>query len=79
MTKYGQLKLAARCVDHTEHLCSKDSLENPACRDFHAAQLKAHQLVESIKDLCLKMESFLKVMVDAGEEPLAIIQGSSNR
>ena len=66
-------------MDHTAHLCSEDSLENPACRDVRTAQLKAHQLVESIKDSSLKKESFLKVMLDAGEEPLAIIQGSSNR
>ena len=74
-----RLIFAATCVDHTAHLCSEDSLENTACRDVRTAQLKAHQLVESIKDSSLKKESFHKVMVDAGEEPLAIIQGSSNR
>jgi hypothetical protein len=44
-----------------------------------AAVAKAHRLVENMKDSSLKKEAFIKIMEEAGEEPLAVIQGTSHR
>ena len=66
-------------MDHTAHLASEDTLQNVLCRPIKESQTKAHRFVEKIKESSLMKEAFLRTMVEAGEEPLAIIKGISNR
>jgi hypothetical protein len=49
------------------------------CVAIKIAVNKAHQLVENMKESSLKKEAFIKIMEDAGEVPLAIIQGTRHR
>jgi hypothetical protein len=39
----------------------------------------SHKLVNSMKDSHLMKEAFKRSMVDAGDDALAIVQGTSNR
>lgn len=66
-------------MDHTAHLASEDTLQNVLCRPIKESQSKAHKFVEKMKESSLMKEAFLQTMVEAGEEPLAIIKGTSNR
>lgn len=43
------------------------------------ASKKVRNFINYLKDNHLAMEAFYKIMKDAGVEPLAIIQGTSNR
>jgi hypothetical protein len=67
----------ASCVDHTAHLAAQDTLA--ACRDIKRSHDRAHKFVNSMKDSHLMKEAFYQTMIDLGEEPLAIIQGTANR
>ena len=69
----------ANCVDHTAHLSVEESLEKHECSAIKAATDQAHRLVNAMKDSSLMKEAFISTMREAGEEPLAIIQGTSNR
>ena len=67
----------ASCVSHTAHLAAEDSLEQ--CPDVKMAVDKGHRFVNKINDSNLKKEAFFKIVEDAGEDPLAILRGTSNR
>ena len=67
----------ASCVSHTAHLAAEDSLEQ--CPDVKRAVEKAHRFVNRINDSNLKKEAFFKIIEDAGDDPLAILRGTSNR
>ena len=69
----------ASCVDHTAHLCVEDAVTKPTCSEINASTTKAHKFINSMKDSNLMKEAFYKIMLEAGENPLAIIQGTSNR
>ena len=67
----------ASCVSHTAHLAAEDSLEQ--CPDVKRAVEKGHRFVNRINDSNLKKEAFFKIIEDAGDDPLAILRGTSNR
>ena len=67
----------ASCVSHTAHLAAEDSLEQ--CSDVKIAVDKGHRFVNKINDSNLKKEAFFKIIEDAGDDPLAILRGTTNR
>ena len=67
----------ASCVSHTAHLAAEDSLEQ--CPDVKMSVDKGHRFVNKINDSNLKKEAFFKIIEDAGDDPLAILRGTSNR
>ena len=69
----------ASCVDHTAHLAVEDSLEGPGVWGVKEATDKVRQLLNKMKDSHKMKEAFQEVMREAGDDPLALIQGASNR
>ena len=69
----------ASCVDHTAHLAVEDSLEGPGVWGVKEATDKVRQLLNKMKDSHKMKEAFQEVMREAGDDPLALIQGTSNR
>ena len=67
----------ASCVSHTAHLAAEDSLDQ--CPDVKRAVEKGHRFVIRINDSNLKKEAFFKIIEDGGDDPLAILRGTSNR
>jgi hypothetical protein len=74
---FPDICIAASCVDHTAHLAAEDTLNQ--YRDVKKSHDRAHKFVNSMKDSNLIKEAFYKTMIDAGDDPLAIIQGTANR
>ena len=70
---------AASCVDHTAHLAVEEALEGAGVFDVKEAMDKVHRFINKMKDSHKMKEEFIKVMVEANEKPLAIIQGTKNR
>lgn len=69
--------LIGTCVDHTAHLAVEEALDKaPAIKKTTS---KVRSFINHLKDSHLLKEAFKKTMDDAGVEPLAIIQGTSNR
>ena len=69
--------LSGSCVDHTLELGTEESLQQ--CIGMKDPVKKVRSLINYMKDSSLAREEFNKIMEDAGVEPLAIIQGTSNR
>ena len=69
----------ASCVDHTAHLAVEDSLEGRGVRGVKEATDRVRQLLNKMKDSHKMKEAFQEVMREMGEDPLALIQGTSNR
>ena len=65
------------CVDHTFELGCEESIQQSI--SMKQAVKKVRSLINYIKDCHPAKEAFYKIMEDAGVEPLAIIQGTSNR
>jgi hypothetical protein len=70
----------ASCVDHGLHLGAEEALDKRVeTVDIKMSTDRAHKMVEKMKESSLMKEAFMKTMKDAGEEPLAIIQGTPHR
>ena len=65
------------CVDHTAHLAVEESLDKAP--EVKKATSKVRSFINLLKDSHILKEQFKQVMDEAGEDPLAIIQGTSNR
>ena len=66
-----------KCVDHTLELASEDSVkQSPGMKK---AVQKPRDFVNFMKDSSLAKVAFHNTMLEAGETPLAIIQGTDNR
>ena len=66
-----------KCVDHTLELGSEDTVKQ--CVEMKTSLQKERDFVNYMKDSYLARAAFHKMMIDAGVEPLAIIQGTTNR
>ena len=69
----------ATCVDHTAHLAVEDALDGRGVLDLKESLNKLRKLVGKMKESHKMHEEFQRVIQDAGDDPLAIIQGSQNR
>lgn len=69
----------ATCVDHTAHLAVEDALEGRGVWGVNEAVDKVRKLLNKMKDSHKMKEAFQEVMKEAGADPLAVIQGTSNR
>ena len=74
-----KLSVVASCVDHTTHLAAEETLKLVECLDIKYSVDKSHKFVEKMKESNLMKDAFNNVMIQAGEDPLAVIQGTSNR
>ena len=64
-------------MDHTFELGTEESIQQgPGMKD---SVKKVRSLINHLKDSYPAKEAFYKIMKEAGVEPLAIIQGTSNR
>ena len=66
-------------MDHTAHLAAEETLSMPDCVDIKFSVDKAHRFVGKMKESHTMKEAFNDVMIEAGEDPIAVIQGTSNR
>ena len=64
-------------MDHTLQLATEESIEQ--CSGMKDPVKKVRSLINFLKDSSLAKEEFNKIVANSGVEPLAIIQGTSNR
>ena len=65
------------CVDHTFELGSEESIQQ--CSPMNESLGKVRGMINYVKESSTAKTAFRKIMETAGVEPLAIIQGTSNR
>ena len=64
-------------VDHTFELVSEETIKEHV--EMHDAVVKIHKYVNHIKDSGTAREAFHKMLVDSGNDVLAVIRGTDNR
>ena len=64
-------------MDHTLELATEESIEQ--CSGMKDSVKKVRGLINYMKDSPTAKEEFNKIVANSGVEPLAIIQGTSNR
>ena len=69
--------LPGDCVDHTIELVSEETVA--AIPDMERSINKCRRFVDYIKDSSTARAFLHTIMVDAGFNPIAVIQGTSNR
>ena len=69
--------LTASCVDHTAHLAAEDALSKTD--SIKESTVVARDFINAMKDSHLMREAFNDMVIEAGDDPLAIIKGTMNR